>query len=68
MSWKIEDMAVGDYIHTRIINKKGDRNLDGMEISGIITEIVESHRFVKVECGWGCHEKDELLEHRRAGS
>lgn len=63
--WRIEDMEVGDYISTKVINKKGDRNLDGTIISGTITEIVKSHRYVKVDNGWGCHEKDELLEHRR---
>jgi len=63
--WRVEDMQVGDFIRVRIINKRGDRNLDGMELSGKIKDLVQSHQMVRLESGWCCHTKDELLEHRK---
>ena len=66
MSWKVSDMKVGDYLSTQVINKEGDRNLDGAIIRGTIKELVPSYKMVRLESGWCCHEKDELLEHRVA--
>ena len=66
MSWKVSDVKVGDFISTKVVNKKGDRNLDGSIIEGKIVELVPSHNMVRLESGWCCHEKDELLEHRVA--
>lgn len=65
--WKIEGMAIGDYIEVQIINKKGDRNLDGMIKRGTIVELVPSYNMVRLESKWCCHTKDKLLEHIRAG-
>lgn len=65
MNWKVEDMAVGDYIECRVINKKGGRNLDGTILRGKIKDLVPSHNMVRLKSGWCCHTKDELLVHRK---
>ncbi len=61
--WKVSDMKVGDFISIRVINKNGDRNLDGTIISGIIKDLKPSHSMVWLESGWCCHTKDRLLRH-----
>lgn len=58
-----DSVAIGDFVHVRIHNPHGDRNLDGGELRGIVVERNEEHRLVKLASGWCCHEKDELLEH-----
>lgn len=63
MYWKVSDMRVGDFISVQVVNKKGDRNLDGTLIKGTIVELVPSHNMVKLESGWCCHTKDKLLKH-----
>ncbi len=63
MIWEISDMEIGDYIEVQVVNKKGDRNLDGSVIKGTIIEIVHSHDMVRLKSGWCCHTKDTLLEH-----
>jgi hypothetical protein len=65
--WRVEDMRAGDYVSVRIVNKRGDHNLDGGILRGIIKDMVVEHRMVRLESGWCCHEKDDLLEHREAG-
>lgn len=62
--WKVEDMAIGDYISIQVINKQGDRNLDGAIISGIIEGLEPDYNMVRLESGWCCHTKDNLLKHR----
>ncbi len=66
--WKVENMEVGDYIEVQIVNKHGDRNLDGGILSGRIKDLVPSHNMVRLESGWCCHTKDRLLKHKRANS
>jgi len=61
--WKVEDMAIGDFLEVEVINKKGDRNLDGSIIRGTIVELVPSHNMVKLHTEWCCHTKDKLLRH-----
>jgi len=63
--WKVEDMIAGDYISVQVINKKGDRNLDGAIISGKVKDLVPSYDMVRLESGWCCHTKDKLLKHER---
>ena len=65
MSWKVSDMEIGDNIVVQVVNKKGDRNLDGTILRGTIKELVPSHNMVRLESGWCCHVKDKLLKHRR---
>ena len=64
--WDIESVRPGDYIRVEVVNKRGDCNLDGATISGIVKEVVVSHRMVRLDSGWCCHAKDLLIEHRRA--
>jgi len=61
--WKVEDMAIGDFIEVEVINKKGDKNLDGSIIRGTIVELVPSHNMVKLHTEWCCHTTDKLLRH-----
>jgi len=61
--WKVEDMAIGDFVEVQVMNKKGDRNLDGMILRGIIKELSPSHNMVKLHTEWCCHTKDKLLKH-----
>lgn len=63
--WNVNDMAIGDFIKVQVINKKGDRNLDGTIIKGKIKDLVASHNMVRLESGWCCHTKDKLLEHNK---
>lgn len=63
--WKVEDTRIGDFIRVQIINKKGDRNLDGAIVEGKIKDLVPSHKMVRLESGWCCHTKDLLLVHAR---
>ena len=63
--WHVEDTRIGDFIRVQIINKKGDRNLDGMILEGKIKDLVPSHGMVRLESGWCCHTKDLMLEHNR---
>ena len=65
MSWRIEEMSVGDYIEVQIVNKKGDRNLDGGILRGTIIELVPDYKMVRLDSKWCAHTKDTLLEHRR---
>jgi len=66
--WRVEDMAVGNYIVVQIVNKKGDRNLDGAILKGKITELIPSHNMVRLDSGWCCHTKDKLLEYTKEKS
>ena len=61
--WVLNEVKVGDYIKVEIINKRGDRNLDGMNVSGRIRELVPDHSFARLDNGWCCHTKDRLVEH-----
>ena len=61
--WKVGDMAIGDFVEVQVMNKKGDRNLDGMILRGIIKELSPSHNMVKLHTEWCCHTKDKLLKH-----
>ena len=63
--WNLNDVSVGDSIEVEVINKRGDRNLDGARIGGTIKDIVESHDMVRLESGWCCHTKDRLVSHLR---
>ena len=63
--WEVDDMKVGDYISVQVINKKGDRNLDGVILSGVIMELKPDYKMVKLESGWCCHTKDRLLKHTK---
>jgi len=63
--WKVEDMAVGDYIMVQVVNKRRDQNLDGAIIRGKIKDLVPSHNMVRLKSGWCCHTKDRLLKHER---
>ncbi len=62
--WNVEDMAVGDIIKVMVVNKKGDRNLDGVIISGRIKDLEPKYDMVRLESGWCCHTKDRLLDHQ----
>ena len=64
-NWNIEDMAIGDYIIVQVVNKKGDRNLDGAILRGKIKELEPFYNMVRLESGWCCHTKDKLLKHER---
>lgn len=66
MNLNFDEVEVGDYVKCQTVNKKGDRNLDGQILFGIITEKNTKYRQIKLESGWCCHEKDLLLEHRPA--
>ena len=66
--WSVENMAVGDTIKVMVINKRGDHNLDGAIISGVIKDLEPSYKMVRLESGWCCHTKDKLLSHHRMGS
>jgi len=61
--WKVEDMQVGDYIAVRVNNPHGDRNLDGVIIGGKIKDLEPSLNMVRLDTGWCCHTKDQLLGH-----
>jgi len=65
--WSVGNIHPGDYIATRVVNHSGDRNLDGMTISGIVQDVVPEYRMVRLTSGWCCHEKDRLIEHRPGG-
>lgn len=60
--WSVSDVAVGDYIEVQVINKHGDRNLDGAIIKGTVKDLVPDHKMVRLESGWCCHTKDRLLK------
>jgi hypothetical protein len=62
--WEVSDMKVGDYIEVQIINKKGDRNLDGAILKGKIKDLEPSYKMVRLESGWCCHTEDKLLVHK----
>ncbi len=64
--WNLEDIAVGDFIKVQVVNKRGDRNLDGMVMQGKVEELVQSHRFARLDSGWCAHTKDILLEHKKS--
>ena len=61
--WNLNDVSVGDTIEVVVVNKRGDRNLDGARISGKIRDVVRSHNMVRLESGWCCHTKDRLIRH-----
>ena len=63
--WNLDDVEIGDFIKVQIINKRGDRNLDGAVMKGTIKELVPSHRFARLDSGWCAHTKDILLEHKK---
>lgn len=67
MSWSLDDVEVGDYMRTRVSNPKGDRNLDGAVMAGIVEELVPKHQMARLSSGWCVHTKDELLTHHRDG-
>jgi len=62
-NWSLEGKKPSDRIKVRIVNKNGDRNLDGAILHGIIAEINEKYQFAKLKSGWCCHTKDDLLEY-----
>ena len=64
--WNVEDMTVGDTIKVMVVNKKGDKNLDGCILSGRIKDLKPEYDMVRLESGWCCHTKDRLLEHTQA--
>ncbi len=59
-----DEVAVGDYIEVMIHNEQGDRNLDRGILRGTVVEKTDPHRQLRLDSGWCCHEKDELLGHR----
>ena len=61
--WNLNDVSKGDYIEVQVINKRGDRNLDGVIMFGKIKDIVTTHKMVRLESGWCCHTKDTLVKH-----
>lgn len=63
MNWKVDDVSVGDYIEVQVINKKGDRNLDGVIIYGKVKDLEPDYNMVRLESGWCCHTKDNLIKH-----
>lgn len=65
--WEVSDMAVGDTVSVQIVNKKGDRNLDGGILEGKIKDLVPEYNMVRLESGWCCHTKDRLLKHEPCG-
>jgi len=58
-----DEVEIGDYIRVRIHNKQGDRNLDQVELYGIVVKKTDRVRQLHLASGWCCHEWDELLEH-----
>jgi len=62
--WNLDDVSVGDYVKVEVVNKHGDRNLDGAQMDGIVTELVPSHNMARLDSGWCVHAKDKLVEHR----
>jgi len=64
MSWDLSAVEVGDYIKVQIVNKKGDRNLDGGTLAGTIVEINSTYQQAQLDTGWCVHTKDTLLEHK----
>jgi len=66
MPFNVEHLAPGDRVRTQIVNKKGDRNLDGMYLTGTVVSLNMEHRFAKLDTGWCVHDKDNLIWHRTA--
>jgi len=64
--WNLDEVKIGDFIKVQIVNKRGDRNLDGLVIKGIVKELVPTYRFARLDSGWCAHTKDILLEHKEA--
>ncbi len=62
--WSLDMISIGSLIKVRIINKAGDRNLDGTILSGTVAEIIPSRSMAKLHSGWCVHTKDDLLEHQ----
>lgn len=62
----LTDIAVGDFVTVEVVNKRGDRNLDGARLSGVVKELVPGHNMARLESGWCVHTKDRLVEHRQA--
>lgn len=58
-----KEIGVGDFVRVVVVNKKGDRNLDGTVISGVVKDEVPSHNMLRLESGWCVHAKDRLVEH-----
>ena len=48
------DVKVGDFVRCRTTLAPG---------SGIVIELIPSHRMIKLENGWCLHQKDTLIEH-----
>ena len=61
--WNLNDISVGDTIEVEVVNKRGDRNLDGARIRGKIKDVIHAHNMVRLESGWCCHTKDRLIRH-----
>jgi len=61
-----DEIEIGDYLECQIINKKGDRNLDGRILRGVVAEKYAPHRFVKFESGWCGHEPDKTITHLKS--
>lgn len=61
MPWNLSDVEVGDEIKVEVVNKHGDRNLDGCSIFGRVVEKIPSHRMVRLHTGWHVHTKDRLI-------
>ena len=61
------DIEIGDYIEVMIINKKGDRNLDGNILKGEVVKLSPEYKQIELKSGWCCHSKDKLLLHKKVG-
>ena len=67
-----DDIEIGDYIETQTINKKGDRNLDGMILRGVVEEIEQCENSygkwtqIRLDNDWRVHRKDIIREHLKA--
>lgn len=65
MTWKLDDVAVGDFIETQIVSRNRNHPLHGGRVSGIIKEIVPEYNMVRLTSGWCCHTKDILIRHEK---
>lgn len=65
--WNLADVEIGGEIEVQIVNKHGDRNLDGYYLKGKIVAIRPDYKFVKLDSGWCCHTKDRLVSYRSPG-
>ncbi|MEE9568333.1 MAG: hypothetical protein V3W37_03015 [Candidatus Binatia bacterium] len=61
--WNLDSVRVGDYVEVEVVNKYGDRNLDGMILKSMVTDLVPTHNMARLNTGWCIHTKDRLVTH-----